>query len=285
MGEDDKLAAQFEEHRPRLRAVAYRMLGSLTEADDAVQETWLRLSRAGTPGIENLAAWLTTVVSRVCLDLLRSRTQRREEPLDAFENGAGGLDPEQEALLADSIGLALLTVLDTLSPAERLAFVLHDTFGVSFEEIARIAGRTPAATRQLASRARRRVRAEAVTPQADESRRREIVEAFLSAARAGEFSALLALLDPHVVLRADAAAARVAGTAETRGADAVATFFSGRAQGARLALIEGTFGAVVRAGSRIRIAIRFTFAGGRIAAIEGISEPASLAELVIAHPE
>jgi RNA polymerase sigma factor (sigma-70 family) len=309
MGEDEKLAARFEEHRPRLRAVAYRMLGSPAEADDAVQETWLRLSRADTPGIENLAAWLTTVVGRVCLDLLRSRTQRREEPLDArdhgaggidaYADGAGGIDPEGEALLADSIGLALLTVLDMLSPAERLAFVLHDTFGVPFEEIARIAGRTPAATRQLASRARRRVRAEAVTPGAEgdaagrardvqlvhEPRQREIVEAFLSAARAGEFAALLTLLDPHVVLRADEAAARVAGTAEARGAEAVAAFFAGKAQGARLALIDGTVGAAVTAGGRIRVVVRFTVAGGRIVAIEGIAEASRLAELTIEpHP-
>jgi RNA polymerase sigma-70 factor (ECF subfamily) len=263
------------------------MLGSLTEADDAVQEAWLRLSRADTSGVDNLSAWLTTVVGRVCLDLLRSRTSRREEPLDAhgnepLGNGAGGIDPEQEVLLADSVGLALLVVLETLTPAERLAFVLHDMFAVSFDEIASIVGRSPAATRQLASRARRRVQADAATPDADVSRQREIVDAFLAAARSGEFTALLTLLDPDVVMRADAAAAQMGSSSQTRGSAAVAEFFSGRAGGVLLAIIDGAAGGVVVASGQTRIAISFTIANDRIIAIEAVAEPEQLTELDIA---
>src|SRR5438034_8013254 len=209
MNEHDWLAERFEENRPHLRAVAYRMLGSASEADDAVQESWLRLSRAGTAGVENLGGWLTTIVARVSLNMLRSRTLRREEPLDAPVTGqpvtqpANGTDPEHEAVLADSVGLALLVVLDTLPPAERLAFVLHDMFAVPFEEIAPIVERSPVATRQLASRARRRVRGAAPVPDPDLTAQWEVVEAFLAAAREGDFDALIAVLDPDVVLRAD----------------------------------------------------------------------------------
>jgi RNA polymerase sigma-70 factor (ECF subfamily) len=284
------MARRFEENRPRLRAVAYRMLGSLAEADDAVQEAWLRLNRADTSGVGNLDAWLTTVVGRVCLDMLRSRTVRREEPLDAERapgpaagtggvGGVGGVDPEQEAVLADSVGLALLVVLETLAPAERLAFVLHDMFAVSFDEIAPIVGRSPAATRQLASRARRRVRGHAPAP--DVSRQRAVVDAFLAAARRGEFAALLTLLDPDVVMRSDAAAVRLGGSDELRGPAAVAGFFSGRAQGAVPALIDGTVGAVVVVAGRTRIAIRFTVTDGRITGIDAVAEPARLDRLEV----
>jgi RNA polymerase sigma factor (sigma-70 family) len=208
MDDQEFLAERFEAHRTRLRAVAYRMLGSLSEADDAVQEAWLRLSRSDADAVRNLAGWLTTVVGRVCLDMLRSRASRGEEPLDArvpdpIVSGEHGIDPEQQALLADSIGLALLVVLETLAPAERLAFVLHDLFAVPFEEIAPIVGRTPAAARQLASRARRRVQGTATVPDTDLNRQREVVDAFIAASRGGDFDALLAVLDPDVVLRAD----------------------------------------------------------------------------------
>src|SRR5919106_1046672 len=225
MDERDWLAERFEEHRPRLRAVAYRMLGSLSEADDAVQEAWLRLSRSDADEIENLGAWLTTVVGRVSLNTLRSRRTRREEPLDAVHvpepiiDRADGTDPEHEALLADSVGLALLVVLETLSPPERLAFVLHDIFGVPFDEIAPIVDRSPEAARQLASRARRRVRPERTVPDADLDTQREVVDAFLAAARNGDFERLLVVLDPDVVLRADLGAGRIR---EVRGAEAVA---------------------------------------------------------------
>jgi RNA polymerase sigma-70 factor (ECF subfamily) len=284
VSDDDALARRFEENRPRLRAVAYRMLGSLAEADDAVQEAWLRLNRADTGGVGNLDAWLTTVVGRVCLDMLRSRTVRREEPLDAERapgpaTGTGGPDPEQEALLADSVGLALLVVLETLAPAERLAFVLHDLFAVSFDEIAPIVGRSPAATRRLASRARRRVRGRAAAP--DLSRQRAVVDAFLAAARRGEFAALLTLLDPDVVMRSDAAAVRLGGSDELRGQAAVAGFFSGRAQGAVPALVDGTVGALVVVAGQTRLAIRFTVTDGRITGIDAVAEPARLDRLEV----
>jgi RNA polymerase sigma factor (sigma-70 family) len=284
MTDDDLLAERFEQNRPRLRAVAYRMLGSASEAEDAVQEAWLRLSRIDASGLNNLSAWLTTVVGRVCLDMLRSRTSRREESLDAHAvvpaaSGAETADPEQEALLADSVGLALLVVLDTLSPVERLAFVLHDLFGVSFEEIAPIVGRSPVAARQLASRARRRVQADAATPAVDASRQREIVEAFLAAARGGEFTALLTLLDPDVVFRADEVAEGMGAAREVRGSSLVARFFSGRAGGARLAVIDGKTGAVVVPDGGTRIAIEFTVAEGRIIAIDVVADPAQLGEL------
>jgi RNA polymerase sigma-70 factor (ECF subfamily) len=289
VSENDLLAERFEENRPRLRAVAYRMLGSLAEADDAVQDAWLRLSRADASGVDNLSAWLTTVVGRVCLDMLRSRTSRREEPLDAHSieslaSGAGGIDPEQDALLADAVGLALLVVLATLTPVERLAFVLHDMFAASFDEIAPIVGRSPAATRQLASRARRRVQADAATPDADVSRQREIVDAFLAAARSGEFTALLTLLDPDVVMRADAAAAEMGASSETRGSAVVADFFSGRAHGILPAIIDGAVGAVVAQGGHPRIAISFIIAGGRIIGIDAVAGAEQLAELDIEIP-
>jgi RNA polymerase sigma factor (sigma-70 family) len=227
MDENDWLAARFEEHRGHLRAVAYRMLGSVSEADDAVQEAWLRLGRVDAGEIENLRAWLTTVVARVSLNVLRSRRTRGEEPLDVrmpepIVSSAGGVDPEHEALLADSVGLAMLLVLETLSPAERLAFVLHDMFAVPFEEIAPIVGRTPTAARQLASRARRRVHGQAAIPDPDVARQREVVDAFFAAARGGDFEALVGVLDPDVVLRSDGGAARPNLTTLVRGAEAVA---------------------------------------------------------------
>src|ERR687898_150058 len=229
MDENEFLAKRFEEHRSHLRAVAYRMLGSLSEADDAVQEAWLRLSRSETSGVENLGGWLTTVVGRVCLDMLRSRTSRRVVPLgeplgrrvpEPLVSRAEGIDPEHEALLADSVGLALLVVLETLTPAERLAFVLHDMFSVPFEEIAPVVGRSTTAARQLASRARRRVQGEAHVPDADLDTQREVVDAFLAASRDGDFDALVAVLDPDVVLRADLGP--LGGSREVRGAAAVA---------------------------------------------------------------
>jgi RNA polymerase sigma-70 factor (ECF subfamily) len=288
------LADRFEANRSHLSAVAYRMLGSLNEAEDAVQEAWLRLSRSDTSGVENVRGWLTTVVARVCLDMLRSRKSRREEPLDARSADAAvsrehGLDPEHEALIADSVGVALLVVLDTLSPAERVAFVLHDTFDLPFDEIAPIVGRTPTAARQLASRARRRVRGATAVPVPDLARRREVVDAFLAAARGGDFEALLALLDPDVVLRADRAAVLAsergeAGDApklapETRGADAVARMFSGRAAAARPALVNGVPGAAWTRGGRSRGALGFTIAGGKIVAIEIVTDPELLSQL------
>src|SRR5436305_5837146 len=226
MDEHQWLAEQFEAERPHLRVVAYRMLGSLSEADDAVQESWLHLSRSNTSGVENLGGWLTTVVARVCLDMLRSRNSRREEPLgahapDLIVSREGGIDPEQEALLADSVGLALLVVLDTLAPAERLAFVLHDLFEVPFDEIAPIVGRSETAARQLASRARHRVRGAATAKDADLTRSREVVDAFLAASRAGNFDAPLAVLDPDVVFRADRTAVLAGASREVRGALAV----------------------------------------------------------------
>src|SRR6516225_1425889 len=244
MTESDWLAEGFEKNRTRLRAVAYRMLGSPSEADDAVQEAWLRFSRSDTSGVENLGGWLTTVVARVCLDMLRSRKARREESLDAhvpeqIVRPEEGIDPEQEALLADSVGLALQVVLDRLAPAERVAFVLHDMFDLPFGQIGPIVGRSPAAARQLASRARRRVRGAAMAPDADLARQREVVDAFLAASRGGDFGALVALLDPEVVLRADAAAVRSGAPGEVHGAAEVAGTFSGRARAARPALVNG----------------------------------------------
>ncbi len=284
MEERDLLARRFEENRTHLRAVAYRMLGSSSEADDAVQEAWLRLSRSDTSGVENLRGWLTTVVARVCLDLLRSRKSRREESLDAqvpeaMGSGRAGSDPEREALLADSVGLALLVVLATLSPAERVAFVLHDMFDLPFEEIAPIVGRTPAAARQLASRARRRVQGAAPAPDPDLSRRREVVTAFLAASRGGDFQALLAVLDPDVVLRADAAAVQLGTAKEVRGAAAVAETFSGRARAAQPALVNGAAGVVWAPGGKPRVVFEFTLAGGRITAIELVADPERLGRL------
>jgi RNA polymerase sigma factor (sigma-70 family) len=282
MDEREWLADRFEEHRPHLRAVAYRMLGSLAEADDAVQDTWLRLSRAGAGGVENLGGWLTTIVARVCLNMLRSRTTRREEPLDAHlpdpvVSPEPTLQPEEEALLADSVGLALLVVLDSLSPAERLAFVLHDMFDLPFEEIAPMVGRTPAAARQLASRARRRVKgAELPAPDPDLARQRGVVDAFFRAARGGDFDALVSLLDPDVVLRSDFGARRPAASRVTRGAAAVARqALLGALPTAHLhpALVNGAAGVVVTVGGRPFAVLGFTVTEGRIAEIDAIADP------------
>jgi RNA polymerase sigma-70 factor (ECF subfamily) len=284
MDEGEWLAERFEENRAHLRAVAYRMLGSPGEADDAVQEAWLRLSRSDTSGVENLGGWLTTVVARVSLDMLRSRKSRREETLDAHVHGpvaipADGTDPEQEALLADSVGLALLVVLDTLTPAERLAFVLHDMFAVPFDEIAAIVARSPAAARQLASRARRRVQGAATVPDADLTRQRRVVDAFLAASRDGDFDALLALLDPDVVLRADGAAVQAGASREVHGAPAVAETFSGRARFAQPALVNGAAGAVWAPGGQPRVVFGFTIARGTIVEIDLVADPERLREL------
>jgi len=276
----DWLAERFEAHRPHLRAVAYRMLGSAAEADDAVQEAWLRASRAGADDVDNLGGWLTTVVARVCLNQLRSRRSRPEAPLDdqAAELADGGPDPEAEAVLADAVGPALLVVLDTLSPAERLAFVLHDLFAVPFGEIAEILGRSEAAARQLASRARRRVQG-AEAPGGDRARQRPVVEAFLAASREGDFEALLALLDPQVVVRADAAAVAAGAEAEVRGARAVAGTFTGRARFAGPALVDGAVGAVWAPGGRPRVVFAFTVRDGRVAEIRHLADPERLAGL------
>ncbi|WP_406301475.1 sigma-70 family RNA polymerase sigma factor [Streptomyces sp. NBC_00885] len=287
MNEGEWLAARFEENRPRLKAVAYRMLGSRSEAEDAVQEAWLRLHRSDPDTVENLSGWLTTVVGRVCLDMLRSRTSRREDLLDeppsaSVTDHRHVIDPEQEVLLADSVGLALLVVLDTLDPAERLAFVLHDMFALPFDEIAPIVDRTPAAARQLASRARRRVRGAARVPEPDVPRQREIVDAFLAAARGGEFDALLTVLDPDVVLRADSAAVRAGATGLVRGASAVADTFSGRAQLAQTALVDGAVGAVWAPRGRPLVVFGFTITDGKISAIDLVAEPERLRRLDLA---
>jgi RNA polymerase sigma-70 factor (ECF subfamily) len=281
--DDELLARHFEDHRAHLRAVAYRMLGSTSEADDAVQESWLRLSRSDTDAVENLGGWLTTVVARVCLDMLRSRTARREDPIRDLPVGdfppptaASPPDPEAEAVLADSVGAALLAILDTLTPAERLAFVLHDMFAVPFSEIGPIMGRSTEAAKMLASRARRRVQQSNRSPGADPTRQRALVAAFLSASREGDFEGLLALLDPDVVLQADPAAAHMGAPAEVRGATDVAGVFSGRAQGAKLASVDGTAAAVWGHANKARMVFAFTFAGDRILEIEMLADPARL---------
>ena len=280
MTDADLLARRFETDRARLRAIAYRMLGSRTDAEDAVQEAWLRLSRAGDAGVENLGGWLTTVVARVCLDMLRVRRARREESADeAVPRLAAAADVEQEALLAESVGLAMLVVLDRLTPAERVAFVLHDMFDLPFEEIAGIVGRSVDASRQLASRARRRVRGATGDPEADRDRQRQVVEAFLAASRRGDFDTLLALLDPSVVARADAAAVAAGAAPEVRGAAEVATTFAGRARAARPALVDGHVGLAWAPGGRPRVVFDFTTENGRIVAIDLIADPAHLGEL------
>jgi RNA polymerase sigma factor (sigma-70 family) len=280
MDQTQWLAERFEQHRPRLRAVAYRMLGSLAEADDAVQDAWLRLSHSKAEQIDNLGGWLTTVVARECLHLLRARRVRREDPLaahlpDPVIAPEGDLEPEQEALLADSVGLALLVVLDSLTPAERLAFVLHDMFELPFEEIAPLVGRTPTAARQLASRARRRVRgAEVPAPDPDLTRQRQVVDAFFAAARAGDFDALVQVLDPDVRLRADLGAGRP--PAVFRGVRAVAKLARVHAvPSAQLhpALVNGTPGAVITRNGRPFSVLAFTVAGGKIVEIDGIRDP------------
>ena len=292
MGEHDWLAERFEVNRAHLRSVAYRMLGSLTEADDAVQEAWLRLSRADASGIENLGGWLTTVVARVCLNMLQSRRTRREQPLDVHlpdpvVSRADSGDPEHEVLLTDSVGLALLVVLEALAPAERVAFVLHDVFAVPFEEIAPIVGRSPIAARQLASRARRRVRGTAAVGDADLSQQREVVDAFLAAARGGDFEALVALLDPNVVLRADAGAAPAGASVVVRGAAAVASralMFARAATSAQPALVNGVAGVVAwTADGRPMSVLAFTVAGGKIVEIDALADPARLSQLDLSN--
>lgn len=285
MDEADWLTRQFEERRPRLRAVAYRMLGSATEADDALQEAWLRVSRAGAGDVENLDGWLTTIVARVCLNMLRARRRRREEPLDLrvpdpVLSPSSGMQPEQEALLADSVGLALLVVLESLSPAERLAFVLHDTFGVPYDEIAPILERTPTAARQLASRARRRVRGQAPAPDPDPRLQREVVDAYLAAVRDGDFDALVALLHPDVVLRADGGPGRR--TVVVQGRDEVATQAALSRQlvpFARAALVNGTAGIVAIANDQVLSVMGFTVTDRKIAAIDVLMDPRRLAAL------
>jgi RNA polymerase sigma factor (sigma-70 family) len=278
--EGDWLAERFEAHRPRLHAVAHRMLGSAAEADDAMQEAWLRLCRSDASGVENMGGWLTTIVARVCLDLLRSRRSRREEPAgEHLPEPAGDADPEQQALVADSVGLALLVVLDTLTPAERIAFVLHDMFDVPFGQIAPVIERSPAAARQLASRARRRVRAAGPRPGRDPARQREVVTAFLAAARGGDFAALVALLDPDVALRTDPEGVQLGAPPEILGARNVATVFAEYGGGARLALVGGLAGAVWAPGGRTLVAYVFTVAGGTITAISRVANPERLGEL------
>ena len=296
MDEQGWLTERFEENRPRLRGVAYRMLGSLSEAEDAVQEAWLRLERTDTATVENLGGWLTTVVSRVCLDVLRSRKSRREEPIGAQVTEPSvvhgeGADPEGEAVLADSVGVALLVVLDTLTPAERLAFVLHDLFAMPFDEIGSIVGRSPDAAKQLASRARRRVRGAPAPSDAGRARQGEVVEAFLRAARAGDFEGLLAVLDPDAVVRIDAAA-RIdappsdAGTArEVRGASTWAKQFIALSRGLRFvqpALIDGSVGLIFAPRGKLSRALTFAFTNAKVSRVEVIGDPTRLRELDIA---
>jgi len=314
MAQHDWLAEQFEANRSHLRSVAYRMLGSLAEADDAVQESWLHLSRAGTSDVKNLGGWLTTIVARVCLDMLRSRESRREESLgehlpDPIASREDGIDPEHEAVTADAVGVALIVVLETLAPHERLAFVLHDLFGVPFDEIAPIVGRSPTAARQLASRARRRVQGAGAGVDVEpaghpalangdggaevadiaRARQREIVAAFLAAARGGDFGALLAVLDPDVVFRADGAAVKAgvrAGVApESRGAAAVAGFFCKPGNTAQLAFIDGAPGSVWAPDGRPRAAFVFSIVDAKVVAIEMVVDPTRLRQLDITIPD
>ena len=291
MDEKNWLAERFESQRARLSAVAYRMLGSRTEADDALQEAWVRLSRSDTSEVENLAGWLTTVVARVCLDVLRSRKARSETALDesAAETAAdeAAIDPEQEVLLADSVGPALMVVLEALAPAERVAFVLHDLFAVSFDEIAGILGRSPVAARQLASRGRRRVQGAGTGAETDRARQRQIVSAFLAASRNGDFDSLLAVLDPEILLRADTTALRLGASTmglsgEVHGASAVANVFNGRARAAQPALVNGEPGAVWMPGGKLRAAFQFRIAGDRIVEIHVVADPSTLDGLDVA---
>ena len=281
------LAERFEADRTRLRAVAYRLLGSASEADDAVQEAWLRLGRTDAASVDNLGGWLTTVVARICLDMLRSRKARREDALDS-----SGPEPvandnieavlEQESQLADSVGLALLVVLQTLAPAERIAFVLHDMFDLPFDEIAPVVGRSPTAARQLASRARRRVQGKAAEPDADRDAQRRVVDAFLTAARGGDMQGLLAALDPDIVVRSDAAARKLGASPEVHGAERVARFYLGKAQEARPALVDGEVGIVVAPRARLFLALKLTFANNRIAAIDVVADPVRLRSIDVA---
>ena len=287
MNDQEWLAERFEEHRRHLRAVAYRMLGSISEADDALQEAWLRLSRADTSGIENLGGWFTTIVARVSLNMLRARKAKREDALeeripDPIISAPNAADPEQEALVADSVGVALLVVLETLAPAERLAFVLHDMFGVPFDDIASITGRSPAAARQLASRARRRVQSQAPVPDADLARQWEVVDAFSAASREGDFDRLVAVLDPDIVLREDDGSRRPAVSLVVRGARAVAeraASFAHLAASVRPALVNGAPGAVVLPGGRPFAVLAFTVADGRIVEIDVLSDPQRLSAI------
>jgi RNA polymerase sigma factor (sigma-70 family) len=282
----DLLAQRFEAHREHLRAVALRMLGSSDEADDAVQEAWLRLSRADADAVDNLGGWLTTVVGRVCLDMLRARAAKREVPPEVAPEPVAATSPEDEALLADSVGLALLVVLDTLTPGERLAFVLHDMFAVPFEEIAPIVGRTPVAARQLASRARRRVQSDPAVPDASATTQREVVAAFLAASRDGDFAGLLRLLDPGVVMRADGVAVGMASeranagapalSAEMHGPDAVARVFAGGARALRLTLVDGLAGAAWSLHGRPQVVFGFTVRAGQVVGIEMVADPETL---------
>jgi RNA polymerase sigma factor (sigma-70 family) len=291
--ENDRLAQPFEENRSRLRAVAYRMLGSVNEAEDAVQEAWLRLSRSDANSIESIEAWLTTVVAHVCLDILRARKSRREVTVEdhgsmSVENRPAAMDPEREALLADSVGLALLVVLDRLNPAERLAFVLHDMFAVGFDEIASIVGRSPAAVRQLTSRARRRVQGGTTFTSANVHEQREIVDSFLSALRAGDFEGLMNVLDPDVLVRIDAASARPGAPREIHGAGnwargAIAfSRTAGPVQNIQPALIDGRVGLVWAPAGRLSRVLRFAFKGGKITKVDIIADPASLGSLDLA---
>jgi RNA polymerase sigma factor (sigma-70 family) len=302
MDQQSWLTERFEENRPRLRGVAYRVLGSLSEAEDAVQEAWLRLNRVDAATVENLGGWLTTVVSRVCLDMLRSRKSRREEAIGAQATEprvvrGEGADPEGEALLADSVGVALLVVLDTLTPAERLVFVLHDLFGMPFDEIGSIVGRSPAAAKQLASRARRRVRGSATPSDAGRARQREVVEAFLKAVRGGDLEGLLAVLDPDAVVRIDAASrfdgvvpidappAEAGMAREIRGASNWAKQLLALSRGMRFvqpALINGSIGVILAPRGKLARALIFTFANAKITRVEAIGDPARLRELDIA---
>jgi len=290
MNEHEWWAQQFEENHGHLRAVAYRMLGSLSEADDAVQEAWLRLSRSDAAGIENLGGWLTTVVARVCLDTLRSRASWREEAMEAqlsepAANRQRVSDPEHDALLADAVGIALLVVLDRLTPAERIAFVLHDMFDVSFDEIASIVGRSPSAARQLASRARRRVQGAGTPSQADLNRQRQVVDAFLTALRGGDVEGLIAVLDPEVVVRVDEAAARPGAPREIRGAKTWAkgaVAFAQLAQSLQPMLVDGAVGLVWAPGGRLSRVLRFTITSGKIVDVDIIADPARRRELDLA---
>lgn len=285
MDEKKILAGQFEASRAQLRAVAFRMLGSRYEAEDAVQEAWLRLNRTDVGDVANLGGWLRTVVARICLDMLRSRKLRREDPMNdaepdlPSEPGTASYDPEYQIAMADSVGVAMLVVLETLGPAERVAFVLHDMFDLPFEDIAPIVGRTTDATRKLASRARQRVQGTAVSPEADRARQRRVVEAFIAASRDGNFEALLSILDPEVAFRADGAAMRLGSEAELRGSAAVAQAFNGRARGARPALLDGELGIVVEVDGRRLLVLRVTLSGDRIVGIEAVADQESLAGL------
>ncbi|RWY89283.1 sigma-70 family RNA polymerase sigma factor [Rhizobium leguminosarum] len=282
MDEKKWLTEEFEANRAHLRAAAFRMLGSRSEAEDAVQEAWLRLSRADTTDVGNLGGWLTTVVARICLDMLRARKTRREEPLEVPDHGGiadPANDPEREAAFADSVGLALLVVLQTLAPAERVAFVLHDMFDLPFDEIAPIIGRSSAATRQLASRARRRVQGVDEAPDVDFGRKRTIAEAFLTASRNGDLEGLIAVLAPDVVFRPDATAARFGTIGEMRGAADVAEAFKGRAQAAEIAIVDGELGFVVEIQGQLRVVVALSIADGRIAAIDAIADPEHLEQL------